>query len=573
MVGTGVGGLSRRRRRRWRGPVAIGLVLVVIAAVVITVVEVKAARDRAAKRSQAQAVSVTTRFLAAWGRQDAAAMAGLATPDTAPYVRSEIPKLRASLFITSASYVHGPVSSTSRPGAPFTAKVVVQGLGTWSYSSRLHLQKVDGSWAVDFTPATIYPTLTAADTIVRTRDEGRRGVLTTTSGTPIRGASAEIDGNLLGTVGTYDAAQAKAAGPLFEKGDKGGLNGLERAYNSTLSGTPGGSLTIRDAGGTTVTTLLSSPKTDGRNVALSIDLPTQRAAEAAVTAAIPAGQIGSLVAIDVATGKVLALANHPVNGYGYAVRGQFPAGSTFKIITTTAAIMNGKTASTVLPCEPAATIDGRVFKNAENESYGPLSLAQAFAKSCNTAYVTLSSQIPTGSITKAAELYGMSAAPLSQQAGPLPISSHGGSVPLPSDGADQAAESIGQGRVLVSPLEMASVAAAIAAGTWRQPYVTAAPPPGEKTTALPAAVVSNLRDFTGLVVTSGTAAHSGLPAGTHGKTGTAEYGTANPPKTIAWFVGYQGGIAFACQVGGAGVNAGFGADTAAPVVANFLRRL
>lgn len=544
-----------------------------IVAAVITVVEVKAARDRAAKRSQAEAVSVTTRFLGAWGRHDAASMAALATPTTAPYVRAEIPKLTSSLLITSATYSYGLVSSTSSPGAPFTAKVVVQGLGTWSYSSRLHLEKVDGHWAVDFTPATIYPTLTGADTIVRTRDLGRRGVLTTAAGTAIRGASAEIDGNLLGTVGTYDAAQAKAAGPLFEKGDTGGLNGLERAYNGTLAGSPGGSLTIRDAAGTTVTTLLSRPKVDGKDVALSIDLSTQRAAEAAVTAAIPAGQIGSLVAVDVATGKVLAFADHPINGYAYAIRGQFPAGSTFKIITTTAAILDGKSASTVLPCEPTATIDGRVFKNAENESYGPLSLAQSFAKSCNTAYVTLSSQLPTGSITKAAQLYGMSAQALADQTGPLPITSQGGSVPLPADGADQAAESIGQGRVLVSPLEMASVAAAVGSGTWHQPYVTAVAPSGQKANALPPAVVSNLRDFMGLVVTSGTAAQSGLPAGTHGKTGTAEYGTDNPPETIAWFVGYRGGIAFACQVGGAGVNAGFGATSAAPVVANFLRRL
>lgn len=552
---------------------ALAVAVVVAAAVAVTVVELRAAHERAVRRSHAEAVSVTTRFLGAWGKQDAAAMAALATPGTAGYVRTEIPKLKSSLLISSATYAYGIVSSTAHPGAPFTAKVVVQGLGTWTYTSRLDLAKVNGHWAVDFTPATIYPTLTATDTIVRTRVAGHRGVLTTAAGTPIRGSSAEIDGNLLGTVGKYDAAQAKAAGPHFEAGDVGGLSGLERAYNSTLAGTPGGTLTIRDAAGATVRTLLSVPKTDGSNVPLSIDLSVQRAAEAAVTAAIPAGQIGSLVAIDVASGKVLAFADHPINGYAYAIRGQFPAGSTFKIITTTAALLDGKTASTVLPCEPTATIDGRVFKNAENESYGPLSLAQAFAKSCNTAYVTLSSQIPRGSITKAAELYGMSAAPLSQQTGPLPITSYGGSVPMPADGADQAAESIGQGKVLVSPLELASVAAAVASGTWHQPYVTATPPAGAKSTVLPPPVASTLQALTGLVVTSGTAAQSGLPPGTHGKTGTAEYGTANPPKTIAWFVGYRGGIAFACQVGGAGVNAGFGADTAAPVVANFLRRL
>lgn len=572
MVGSGLRPLPRHRRG-WRVPVTVGLVVVVVAAAVISVVLVHEAHVRAAKRSQAQAVSVTRQFLAAWGRQDAAAMAALATPDTAPYVRAEIPKLRSSLQITSATYVPGRVSSTAQPGAPFAAKVVVQGLGTWSYSSRLHLAKVEGHWAVDFTPGTIYPQLATGDTLVRTRTLGTRGVLTTASGGPIRGASAEIDGNLLGGVGTYTAAQAKAAGSTFEAGDVGGLNGLERAFNTTLAGTPGGSLTIRNAAGDTVATLLSSPKTNGQNVALSIDLPTQHAAEAALNAVVTPGQVGSLVAVDVASGKVLALANHPVNGYSFAVHGQFPAGSTFKIITTTAALMNGKTASTVLPCEPTATVDGRVFKNAENESYGPISLAQAFAVSCNTAFVTLSSQLPSGSLTQAAELYGMSPKPLDQQTGPLPISSVGGSVPLPADAADQAAESIGQGRVLVSPLQMASVAAAVGSGTWHQPYVTATPPAGETSNALPTAVVDNLRSFMSLVVSTGTAKNSGLPPGTYGKTGTAEYGTDNPPKTIAWFVGYRGGVAFACQVGGTGVNAGFGADTAAPVVANFLRRL
>jgi cell division protein FtsI/penicillin-binding protein 2 len=68
------------------------------------------------------------------------------------------------------------------------------------------------------------------------------------------------------------------------------------------------------------------------------------------------------------------------------------------------------------------------------------------------------------------------------------------------------------------------------------------------------------------VVTNGTAAGAGLPAGTHGKTGTAEFGTANPPQTHAWFIGYRGDVAVAVIVTGGGI----GGTIAAPIAAKFL---
>ena len=70
------------------------------------------------------------------------------------------------------------------------------------------------------------------------------------------------------------------------------------------------------------------------------------------------------------------------------------------------------------------------------------------------------------------------------------------------------------------------------------------------------------------VVTSsiGTAAAAGLPAGTFGKTGTAEFGNANPPQTDAWFIGYHGDLAFAVLVVGGGV----GGAVAAPIATKFL---
>jgi cell division protein FtsI/penicillin-binding protein 2 len=81
-------------------------------------------------------------------------------------------------------------------------------------------------------------------------------------------------------------------------------------------------------------------------------------------------------------------------------------------------------------------------------------------------------------------------------------------------------------------------------------------------------VVADLRTMMAAVVDSptGTAAGAGLPAGTYGKTGTAEFGTATPPQTHAWFIGYRGDIAFAVLV----VGGGIGGAVAAPLAAKFL---
>ena len=87
---------------------------------------------------------------------------------------------------------------------------------------------------------------------------------------------------------------------------------------------------------------------------------------------------------------------------------------------------------------------------------------------------------------------------------------------------------------------------------------------------LPAALVSDLHEMMASVVSSGTAAGQGLPAGTYAKTGTAQFGTSKPLKTDAWLVGFKGDIAFAAIV----VNSeGNGGPTCGPIVARFLNGL
>ena len=80
-------------------------------------------------------------------------------------------------------------------------------------------------------------------------------------------------------------------------------------------------------------------------------------------------------------------------------------------------------------------------------------------------------------------------------------------------------------------------------------------------------VAKTLRTLMRQVVTEGTAAPANLPAGTAGKTGTAEFGTGDPLPTHAWFIGFRGDLAFAVVVEDGGV----GGRVAAPIAARFLR--
>jgi cell division protein FtsI/penicillin-binding protein 2 len=153
----------------------------------------------------------------------------------------------------------------------------------------------------------------------------------------------------------------------------------------------------------------------------------------------------------------------------------------------------------------------------------------------------------------------------------------GGSVPQPRDEADLAATSIGQGRVLVSPLAMAMVAAAADTGTVRAPQLVASVAnevgsviTGSPARQLPVQLVRDLHEMMASVVASGTAAGQGLPAGTYAKTGTAQYGTTKPLKLDAWLMGFRGNVAFAALVVD---SAGNGGPTCGPIVARFLRGL
>jgi cell division protein FtsI/penicillin-binding protein 2 len=373
---------------------------------------------------------------------------------------------------------------------------------------------------------------------------------------------------IVGTVGPITAQELGELGAPYDAQSVVGQTGLEQADERQLAGQPGATVAVVNGNGASIATLATLPSHPGTAIETTINPLVQRAAEAALAGE---NKSAALVAVNATTGAVLAAVSANSGGFDQAIDGGFPPGSTFKVITSSALITHGLSPRSAASCPSTATVDGEVFHNAEGEA--PVStMLQAFTESCNTAFIRLAtSNLTPSDFPAAAAMFGL------DKTLHIGLTAFNGSVPEPSDEADLAATAIGQGRVLISPLAMAMVAAAADTGTVRSPQLvlgasaggaSATTPGGSASTSqLPAAVVSGLHEMMASVVAQGTAAGQGLPAGTYAKTGTAEYGTSNPLKIDAWLMGFKGDIAFAALV----VNSsGNGGPTCGPIVAKFL---
>jgi len=381
-------------------------------------------------------------------------------------------------------------------------------------------------------------------------------------GTALSAVTPGLTAGIVGTVGPITAQELSQLGAPYTAQNVVGQTGLEGVSEKQLAGTPGATVSVVRPSGVSIATVATLPPHPGTAVTTTINPLVQMAAEAAL-----AGEqkTAALVAVDASTGGVLAAVTVNEGDFDLALDGAQPPGSTFKVITSTALITHGLTPQSAASCPLTATVDGEVFHNAEGEA--PVStVLQAFTESCNTAFIELATKnLTVPDLPAAAAMYGLTKAPK------LGLQAFAASVPQPADEADLAATSIGQGRVLVSPLGLAMVAAAVDTGTVRAPrLVVGAPDDSAATSQLPQALVSALHEMMASVVASGTAAGQGLPAGTYAKTGTAQYGTTTPLKTDAWLMGFNGKIAFAALVVDSDGNGG---PTCGPIVAKFLDAL
>jgi cell division protein FtsI/penicillin-binding protein 2 len=374
----------------------------------------------------------------------------------------------------------------------------------------------------------------------------------------------QLGAHVVGSVGPITAEELHHLGAPYDASSVVGQTGLEHAYERRLAGTPTTRVLVLDPAGATIATLKSFPGHPGKAVQTSVDPAVQRAAEAALA---DERRNAALVAIRPSSGQILAVVSDPTSyGYDQALEGEYPPGSTFKVLTSTALFGAGLSPDSAATCAPTLTVDGEVFHNAEGEA--PVqTLGQAFTESCNTAFISLATQhLKPADFTAVARTYGLDATP---QPG---LPAFDAEIPKPDGETSLAATAIGQAGVVFSPLGMASVAAAVASGSVRAPRLVAgAPDDHVAAKPLPSNAVSDLREMMAGVVASGTAAGTGLPSTTHAKTGTAQYYAGGKLRTDAWLMGYDGDLAFAVVVVDSDQINGGPLD--GPLVAKFLNAL
>ncbi len=492
------------------------------------------------------AEQITGAFLQAWHAGDlgqaarytdhpAAAEAALVTYRKYLHLRK--------LTATVQSAVAAPGSGT-RESAGYAVNATVAASddakalsGTWSYHASLVAYQKPNSqlWYIAWAPDVLAPNLTSSTHLAAVKVAPEVAGVSDASGNDIT---------------SYKDPGLTTIANLLEKKAPPGR------------GTPGLYAEIQTASGQAVqnSQAVVVPPNNVPNLTTTIDAR----AEAAARTAVAMHQNSSMVAIQPSTGKILAIANNA--GYNdFALTAQVAPGSTMKVITSTALISSGVlSASSAVACPAAYTVQGITYHNDSNESEPPSTpFVTDFAQSCNNAFSTQWPHLSGGGLARAAkEYFGLNQ---DWNIGITGLSASYFHAPAGASGSELAQEAFGEGQLTAAPLAMASVAATVDTGTFRQPILLT----GTRqvtATSLSASTDAQLKEMMQAVVTSGTAASIGFGPGVYAKTGTADIQGQEQPNS--WLIAFDPAqdVAVACLV----VNAGYGAQFAGPAVKAFL---
>ena len=347
-----------------------------------------------------------------------------------------------------------------------------------------------------------------------------------------------------------------------------GRTGIERKLDAELSGM-GPSPTPFD-----INPLLTGEKKAGDDVYLTLDLPTQKAASAAL-----GNRLGAVIALDPATGRILALVSHPSFDpasidsewpqlvhdpnrplLDRALQGRYQPGSTFKVLTVSAAIDT----ETVTPddtyyCPGYFDIGKYRIHEMDGEVHGHLTVAMALAQSCNITFAQVGLKLGAARLLEYADRFRVDRpldfilpTTVGQITDPSKLKQEAGkdadNVGLLGVKTILAQSAFGQGQVAISPLEDALIDAAVAnGGVLMKPYlvdrvvdpsgkVVLQTKPEVLSQPIQASTARTVTSMMELTMTAGTGRHLQIPGLVMaGKTGTAE----NPGhRTHAWFVGF-----------------------------------
>jgi hypothetical protein len=482
-------------------------------------------------------------FLAAWAAGKAPEAAELTNN------AAEAEPLLAG-YSTRASVSEAVITPGAAVGAkvPFTVKATVtyEGKSTpWSYASELTVVRglTSGKALVDWVPTVVHPKLTKGATL---KTGGA-------SSPPIK--AVDRKGREL-TKEKYPSL-----GPV--------LDALRKKYGAGAGGTPGVELVVSSADANAADqTLLTLAKGKEGTLKTTLDADVQAAAEVAVK---KYGQ-ASAVAIKPSTGEIRAIANSPAGGFNTAVQGAQAPGSTMKIVTAAMMMINKVVSGPSASVECPATVgwEGVTFQNLDKFDIPNATFKDSFRRSCNTTFIKAITPLTAKKIAgtalgeTASKYFGIG---LDWQTG---IVTRDGKVPE-SAGAETAASYIGQGKITMNALNMASIAATAKKGSFLQPVIVPQSLDNRelaKATPLPGSVGQSLRDMMRATATNGTGAAAMAKAGSGdkgAKTGSAE--VDGQGKSNSWFTGFADDLAAAAVV----EAGGHGGDAAGPVVAQVLR--
>lgn len=401
----------------------------------------------------------------------------------------------------------------------------------------------------------------------------------------------------------------------YRRDERVGQIGLEYWGEEYLSGKRGGALYVFNEQGQPVTRLAEKQPEAAQSIYTTFNQDLQLGVQRAI-----AGFRGAVVVLERDTGRVLAMASSPsfdpnafepgnYNSYSLltdifndpnrpyvnrASQGLYPLGSAFKIITMAAALETGQySAESTYNCGyffeeiPGVTLNDWTYEHylqdGKTQPSGLLTLPQGLIRSCNPFFWHIGLSLYRAGFTTAiadmASSFG-----LGKPTGIEGVEEEAGQVPVPASEVDATNLAIGQGNLLVTPLQAAAFVAAVGnGGTLYQPQVIEKiqPVDGEPTHVFAPKITGQLavspenlkivqEAMRGVVASTkpfGTAWHrfTGMDIQVAGKTGTAESGSGKPH---AWFVGYsfenrpnKPDIAVAVIV----ENAGEGSDYAAPI--------
>ncbi len=504
---------------------ALAVVAIVVAAVVLLTgggsTSAAPGTDVSAEASQGPAdpTSAARDFLLAFGKRDSVEAGKLTdAPGAAgPAMDGAWSTLRPSTLTAKLGQVSAAQGGHATAGYTYDWNL---GAGrVWTYSGSLGLVQSQGTWLVHWVPAVLHPKLA----------DGERLVL----------ASSDVP-----AVVDRDGKPLIVSGPAgLHPADDKAFPLLRSALTSHGKAAQAFAVQRVDAGGKPVETLFGNPDGDQKPAVSGLSAAVQRSAQSTVDG-YPGKAV--IVALQPSSGDVLAVAqNSSETNPKAALSGQYAPGSTFKIVTATAALEAGLvTPDSEVPCPLTDRIGTRTLSN-EGFDLGTTTVHRAFAKSCNTTFGRLASQLPADGLAKAASQFGLNA-DFAIDGVPTEL----GRVDPAANADEQVEDGIGQGKVQVSPMGAAVMAATAASGRTVVPRLWAdgtkvnsgyLPPPGP--------VLSALRGMMREVVTGGTATGLARSGTVFGKTGTAQFGDG--AEAHGWFVGYRGDLAFAIFLEGA----------------------